>query len=50
MAKVATSKALIRAVRYCIKCGRGQLPSKYDLGDGRQGWTCRYCGHERQRV
>lgn len=42
----AVQAGTINAVRYCKECGRGQLPSKYDLGNGRTGWTCRYCRHE----
>jgi len=43
--RTATSKALIRAVRYCKGCGRGQLPSKHETGDGTRFWVCRYCCH-----
>lgn len=42
----ATQAAMVKAVRYCKGCGRGQVPSKFDKGDGRQCWQCRYCQHE----
>jgi hypothetical protein len=48
--RTATSKALVNAVRYCKGCGRGQLPSKIDCGDGTRIWVCRYCKHEHSNI
>ena len=39
----ATSAAMKLRVRNCLACGRGQLPSRYNVGDGRVAWQCRYC-------
>jgi uncharacterized OB-fold protein len=44
--RAATSKALVRAVRYCKACGRGQVPSKRWNPDEGSAWTCRYCQHD----
>lgn len=44
--RTATSKALVRAVRYCKACGRGQVPSKRWTPDEGSAWTCRYCQHD----
>ncbi len=43
--RLATRQAMVRAVRYCKRCGRGQLPSRIDIGDGIRVWVCRYCKH-----
>lgn len=44
--RTATSDALVRAVRYCKSCKRGQVPHKFDNGAGRLMWVCRYCKRE----
>lgn len=44
--RAATSDAMKKAVRKCAECGRGQVPTVFNAGNGRQFWTCRYCKYE----
>lgn len=41
-----TAKATKAAVRRCPACERGQFPARFEIGDGRRGYICRYCKHE----
>lgn len=43
--RAGTSRAMKRLVRHCAECRRGQVPARYDRGDGTRGWQCRYCKH-----
>lgn len=47
--RTATSAAMKRAVRHCKHCGRGQVPHRVSVGDGRTMWECRYCKTEQFR-
>jgi hypothetical protein len=41
-----TVKATKAAVRKCPSCQRGHYPARFEIGDGRRGYVCRYCKHE----